>query len=104
MPQFSWHDYLIILSFFASIGGIALLLTEKRSATNDFDVTHHLLMRMTFTYWLVYCVAFGIRPLIAPEWEIVLLSVKLTGVLSYLLTATCILSLPLHRVAARQME
>jgi len=38
---------------------------------------------MSFAYWMVYCVAFGIQKMASPDWEILLLSLKLTAILSY---------------------
>lgn len=104
MPQLSWHDYLMAFSFFAAIAGIGLLFNSSQASESDWEITDRVLMLMTFTYWLVYCVAAGLQRLILPEWEMLLWSVKLTGVLSYLLTAACVLSLPLHRVSVRQPE
>lgn len=104
MPHCSWHDYLLILSFFASIAGLALLLTDKESQPTEVAAVDRMLFLMAFTYWLVFCVAFGAQKVIHPEWETLLLSVKFTGVIAYLLTATCVLSLPLHRVSVRQPE
>lgn len=100
----SWHDDLMILSFFASIAGLVLLFQDEQSSMDELELVDRMLFKMSFTYWLVFCVAFGVQKLILPEWETVLLTVKLTGVLSYLLTFTCILSLPLHRVSVRQPE
>lgn len=104
MPHLSWHDYLMVLSFFASIAGLILLLKDATLNEDEVEITDRVLFIMSFTYWLVYCVAFAAQKLILPEWEILSLSVKITAVLSYLLTCTCILSLPLHRVATRQPE
>jgi hypothetical protein len=104
MPQLSWHDYLTILSFFASIVGIALLFNGSQPCESDWEITDRVLMLMTFTYWMVYCATAGLQHLILPQWEMLLWSVKLTGVLAYLLTAACVLSLPLHRVSIRQPE
>jgi len=104
MVNLSWHDCLLILSFFASIAGIALLSIDKQPAKDEIEAADRMLMLMTFVYWLVYCVAFGVQKLISPDWETVLLSVKLTGVIAFLLTASCVLSLPLNRVSVRQTE
>ncbi|NJP11766.1 MAG: hypothetical protein HC866_21735 [Leptolyngbyaceae cyanobacterium RU_5_1] len=104
MPHISWHDYLLILSFFASIAGLILLNTDKNEAKDAIESTDRMLIMMSFTYWLVHCAAIGLQKFILPQWEFVLLSVKLTGVITYLLTASCILSLPLNRVADRQPE
>jgi hypothetical protein len=104
MPHVSWQVALLILSFFSAIGGLLLLVTDKEPDTNDPEGTHRTLLMMSFAYWLVHCVAVGLQKLILPEWEMLLTSVRLTGVLSYLLTFACILSLPLHRVSIRQTE
>jgi len=98
------HTSLVILSVFASIAGVALLTIDKKPAKDEIEAADNALMLMAFTYWLVYCIAFGLQKLISPQWEIVLLSVKLTGVIAYLLTASCVLSLPLNRVSMRQIE
>ncbi|MBF2029677.1 MAG: hypothetical protein IGS48_23465 [Oscillatoriales cyanobacterium C42_A2020_001] len=104
MVNLSLHNSIIILSFFASIAGVALLTLDKRPAKDEMEAADNTLMLMTFAYWLVYCVSFGLQKLISPEWETMLLSVKLTGVIAYLLTASCVLSLPLNRVSVRQVE
>lgn len=104
MANFSWHDYLVIVSAVASISGIVLIVTDKQAAKDDVEAADRMLILMAFAYWLVYCAAFGLKNLIAPEWEIALLSVKLAGVIAYLLTASCVLSLPLNRVSTRQLE
>jgi len=104
MADISWREALIILSFFSSIAGIALLTIGHPAAKDDMEAADQMLQRMTFVYWLVYCVAFGAQKLISPDWETVLLSVRLTGVIAFLLTASCVLSLPLNRVAIRQTQ
>ena len=104
MVDISWHESLIILSFFASIAGVALLTINHPPAKDEMEAADQMLLRMTFVYWLVYCVAFGAQKLISPDWETMLLSIRLTGVIAFLLTASCILSLPLNRVAVRQTQ
>ena len=104
MDTFSWHDYLMMLSFLSAIAGLVWLLLEKAVGETDAEVADRVLFMMSFAYWLVYCVASVALKFLQPEWETAILSVKLTGVLSYLLTATCILSLPLHRVSMRQTK
>lgn len=91
-------------SFFAAIVGIGLLFQGSQAYESDWEITDRVLMLMTFTYWLVYCVAVGLQRFILPQWELLLWSVKLTGILAYLLTTACVLSLPLHRVSMRQSE
>lgn len=104
MLHFFWHDYLMVASAIAALAGLGLLISDKEACSTETEVADRILMLMSFTYWLVYCAAVAVQKLILPEWEMVLLSVKLTGVIAYLLTATCVLSLPLHRVSVRQTE
>lgn len=91
-------------SFVAAIGGVVLLKTDNSPTKNDVEEADRMLILMSFTYWLVYCMAFGVQKVISPDWETVVLSIKLTGVIAYLLTASCILSLPLNRFSVRQPE
>ena len=104
MTNFSWHDYSVMISAIASIAGVVLVTTNKQPAKDDVEASHYMLLLMTFAYWLVYCAAFVGQKLISPQLEAVLLSVRLTGVIAFLLTASCILSLPLNRASLRQME
>jgi len=104
MPNLSWHNELMILSAIAAIAGLGLLFSDRQACKDDLEVTDRVLLMMSFTYWLVYCAAVGAQKLILPEWEMALLGVKFTGVIAYLLTATSVMSLPLHRVSIRQPE
>jgi len=105
MVELNWHDYLVMVSFVASIAGIVLLGDNRNSPpTDDRTLSEEILIKMSFTYWTVYCISvFGLK-LHLPEDSWLLLSLKLTTVLSYLLTASSILSLPLQRMAVRQVE
>ncbi|MGL5804008.1 MAG: hypothetical protein ACRC2R_04245 [Xenococcaceae cyanobacterium] len=98
-----WHDYLILTSLFACVAGLWLLSGNKQAQPNELDDTEETLFKMTFAYWLVYCVAVGVLKLDLPqEWQIVQ-SVKLTAIFSFLLTCACILSLPLHKLTVRRI-
>ncbi|WP_421659444.1 hypothetical protein [Leptothermofonsia sp. ETS-13] len=104
MSHISWCSALLILSFFAAIAGLLLLLTDKQPGATEAEGIDRALLMMSFAYWAVHCVAVGLQKVILPEWEALLTGIKLTGVLSYLLTFACVLSLPLHRVSIRQAE
>lgn len=97
------HEFVVAVSFVASIAGL-FLLWDNKSNQNDLEESEIILFRMCFSYWLVYCLAFGIEKIILPEWESVLLSLRLTTALSYFLTFSCILSLPLHKFAVHRVE
>jgi len=105
MVELNWRDYLVMVSFVASIAGLVLLSDNRNSQpTDDRTLSEEILIKMSFTYWTVYCISvFGLK-LHLPEDSWLLLSLKLTAVLSYLLTASSILSLPLQRMAVRQVE
>ena len=105
MVELNWHDYLVMISFGASIAGLVLLGDRRNSQpTDDRTLSEEILIKMSFTYWTVYCISvFGLK-LHLPEDSWLFLSLKLTTVLSYLLTASSILSLPLQRMAVRRVE
>ena len=105
MVELNWHDYLVMVSFVASIAGLVLLGDNRNSPPTDArTLSEEILIKMSFTYWTVYCISvFGLK-LHLPEDSWLLLSLKLTTVLSYLLTASSILSLPLQRMAVRRVE
>ena len=105
MVELNWHDYLVMVSFVASIAGLVLLSDNRNSQpTDDRTLSEEILIKMSFTYWTVYCISvFGLK-LHLPEDSWLFLSLKLTTVLSYLLTASSILSLPLQRMAVRRVE
>ncbi|MBX9256928.1 hypothetical protein H1Q63_23880 [Desmonostoc muscorum CCALA 125] len=97
------HEFVVAVSFVACILGLALLWDGKRQKS-DVEETEQILFRMSFSYWLVYCVAFGIEKIVLPEWESVLMTLRITTALSYFLTFSCIVSLPLHKFAVHRVE
>lgn len=104
MIVLNWHDYLVMVSLVASISGLVLLSDRDSKPADDRTLSQELLIKMSFTYSIVYCIsALGLN-LPLPEGSSLLQGLKLTVVLSYLLTASSILSLPLQRMAVRQVE
>jgi hypothetical protein len=97
------HEFVVAVSSVACIIGLVLLWDGKQQ-TNDVEETERILFRMSFSYWLVYCAAFGIEKMVLPNWESVLMTLKITTALSYFLTFSCILSLPLHKFAVHRVE
>ncbi len=93
----------MVVSFFAAIAGLLLLPSNKDIKTEQ-ESTDRALIMMIFAYWLVYCVVAAVKPFLPTDWEMLLMSVQATGIIAYLLTLTCILSLPLLRIAVRQTE
>ena len=105
MVELNWHDNLVIVSFVASIAGLLLLGDKGDSQPADArTLSEEILIKMSFTYSIVYCISVFALKLHLPEESWLLHSLKLTTVLSYLLTASSILSLPLQRMAVRQVE
>ncbi len=98
-----WHNLLIISSFCACITGLLLLIDTGSSEISKLE-DEQILFRMTFAYWMVYCVCFGLQKIGLPEDEIALMSVNITAALSYFLTFACVLCLPLHRFSVTQVE
>jgi len=98
-----YHDFVVAVSFVACIAGL-LLLWDCKQQTCEAEETEQILFRMSFSYWLVYCVAFGIEKILPPDWHIILMSLKITTALSYFLTFSCVLSLPLHKLAVHRVQ
>ncbi len=103
LGDFFTHEFFVVISFVASAIGLALLWNFQ-DESNEMEAVEITLVRMSFAYWLVYCIAFGIQKLVLPEWEAVLMTLKITTALSYFLTFSCILSLPLHKFAVHTVE
>jgi uncharacterized membrane protein len=97
------HSFVVAISFVACIAGL-LLLSDCQSQKDEAKTTEQILLRMSFSYWLVYCVCFGIQKVVLPDWETVMMSLKITTALSYFLTFSCIVSLPLHKLAMRHVQ
>jgi len=104
MAHSSWHDYLNLASFFASVLGLFVLFNQKQKQTEDSEIADKVLFSMAFAYWIVHCIAIGAQKWICPDWTTCLLSLKWTAVISYLLTFSSALSLPLHRIASTQRQ
>ena len=104
MVELNWHYYIVMISFVAAIAGIVLLRDRNSQPTDDRTLSEEILIKMSFTYWIVYCISVFALKLHIPEDNWLLHSLKLTTVLSYLLTASSILSLPLQRMGVRRVE
>ncbi|MFQ4141442.1 hypothetical protein [Chlorogloeopsis sp. ULAP02] len=103
LVSFLCHDFVVAVSFVACILGLALLWNNKQQ-NDEAEITEQILFRMSFSYWLVYCVAFGIEKIALPHWEAIHMTLRITTALSYFLTFSCIVSLPLHKFAVRHVQ
>jgi hypothetical protein len=97
------HEFVVAISSIACILGL-WLLKDCNQAIDDFQQTEESLLRMSFAYWLVYCIAFGIEKVFLWDWDVIIVSLRITIALSYFLTFFCILSLPLHKFAVHKTE
>ncbi|MEG4271412.1 MULTISPECIES: hypothetical protein [unclassified Microcoleus] len=104
MVELNWHDYLVMVSCVASIAGLILLSDRKSQPRDDRTLSEEILIKMSFVYSIVYSMSVLALKMPLPEDNWLLASLKLTTVLSYLLTVSSILSLPLQRMAVRQVE
>lgn len=104
MQVFVWHHYLVFLSSLAAIAGFFLAYTANKPQDELLEPTERVLFLMSFAYWMVYCVAFGLQKLPLPDWEILVLSLKFTTLISYFLTFASIVCLPLYRIASQQVD
>ncbi|AFZ23198.1 Protein of unknown function, DUF270 [Cylindrospermum stagnale PCC 7417] len=100
---FFCHEFVVAVSSVACIVGL-LLLRDCKQHKDDAEETEQILLRMSFSYWLVYCVAFSLDKMLLPDWQGLTMTLKITTALSYFLTFSCILSLPLHKFAVHQVE
>jgi hypothetical protein len=104
MPILSWHDYLLLLSGLASVAGLYLCCEPQAEDPTEFEAARETLVRMTFVYWFVYCSSkLGEQVCVAASQGLTC-SLHLLGLLSYLLTFCCILSLPLHLIEQRHRQ
>ncbi|MEO1373138.1 MAG: hypothetical protein AAFW70_02195 [Cyanobacteria bacterium J06635_10] len=101
--NFICHEFFVMLSFVACIAGL-VILWDKNQIKNEIQQTEKILFRMSFSYWLVYCIAFGIEKIFLPSGEVLLMSLRMTTALSYFLTFSCIMCLPLHKFAMRRIQ
>jgi hypothetical protein len=97
------HEFVVAVSFVACIVGL-VLLWDSKIEKDEAQASGEVLLTMSFVYWLVYCVAFGIEKMVLPDWEGLTTTLKITRALSYFLTFSCILSLPLHKFAVHEVE
>ena len=97
------HEFVVAISSIACLLGL-WLLKDHNQDVDGFQETEQSLLRMSFAYWLVYCIAFGIEKVFVFDWEAIIVTLRITTALSYFLTFSCILSLPLHKFAVHKVE
>ncbi|MEB3293487.1 MAG: hypothetical protein VKJ24_10035 [Synechococcales bacterium] len=98
------HQWTCLLSFSASAIGLFFLYNHPRIRRQDLDESQWMLFAMTFAYWIVHCIAAALQKWILPDWDWVMMNLKLTSAISILLTFSCALSLPLNHIADKQEQ
>ena len=98
------HEFFVAISSLACIAGLIILWKDRKQKRNGLEATERVLFQMSFSYWLLYCISFGTERFILPFTESLSTTLKLTAALSYFLTFSCIVILPLHRFAVRQID
>ena len=104
IQNLNFSDAIAFISAIACIAGLLLLSGANSAEVNELEEAEQNLLQMSFTYWLLYCICLGLQKITLPDWDVLVMSLKLTAALSYFLTFACILCLPLHRFAVRQVE
>lgn len=105
MGNLGWYDMLLGASLLAALGGLGLLLPgETDQDLSDRQITTENLLRMTFVYWTVYCIVAIAQKLLPSEIHPVTVPLRLTGLLTYVLTFSSLLCLPLHYFEARRQR
>jgi hypothetical protein len=102
----SCHHCAVSISLFAALSGLGLLwLPSLLKQPETLEETERILLLMSFSYWLVYCVVFLVQKAPFPaEWEVFRTSLKMTTAITYFFTAACVISLPLTHFAASQFS
>jgi hypothetical protein len=95
-----WIEYVRFASFVASAIGLYILYNDA-STQKDFGESSWNLMSFGFGYWALNCVAHATQQWICPDCDAVWMSVKFTDLFSLLLTFSCLMSLPLNQIAAK---
>ena len=105
----TWSHCILILSALTSSGGLWWLCRQAAVEPNpdlsEAETTAETLLRMTFAYWVVHCVAHeGERycdRLALGHWSC---SLHILTVLSFVLTFCCLLSLGLQAIEHHQSQ
>jgi hypothetical protein len=98
-----WIESVRLASFFASVIALFILYNDESTQT-DFGEANWNLMSFSCGYWIVNCLVGASQTCICPTWTTLVMSLKLTSLFSLLLTASCLMSLPLNQIAVRQQQ
>jgi hypothetical protein len=109
MSHLSWHDYLTLLSCTTSFMGLWFCCkdqtqTAQTQELSEAEAMSETLVRMTFVYWTLYCIAHWTAKLCSSIPQDLACSLHILTLLSYLLTFCCVLTIPLHLIEQRHRQ
>ncbi|MGB8700030.1 MAG: hypothetical protein WCD18_11495 [Thermosynechococcaceae cyanobacterium] len=102
MTALSWHDYLLITSCLTSAVGLTVFCHCPIPEPNAAEATQETLVRMTFIYWMLYCLSRLGQLWCDSTAQDFVCSLRVLALLSYVLTFCCVVSLPLHTIEQRR--
>jgi hypothetical protein len=98
MPILSWHDVLLIFSGLTSLAGVGYVYRWAIEEPTASQALQETLMRLTFVYWIVFCVSSLGQRLVTFLSSDLAYQLKILSLLCFMLTFCCLLSLPLHLI------
>ncbi|WP_404784616.1 hypothetical protein [Altericista sp. CCNU0014] len=104
MQTLSWHDSILLVSCFASVAGLYFYGRSQAEDPTDAEAAHETLVRLSFVYWLVYCASNWGEQICASSSQGLACSLRVLGLFSYILTFSCVLSVPLHAIEQRRRQ
>ncbi len=104
MPTLSWHDAVLLVSCFTSVAGLYFFGRSQIEDPTDAEAAHETLVRLSFVYWIVYCCANWAEQICAASSQDVQCSLRILALLSYILTFSCVFSVPLHVIEQRRRQ
>jgi hypothetical protein len=104
MWNLSWHEYLVILSCFTSMGGLIACGRAEDKDPTEAEAMQDTLIRMTFVYWIVYCISSFSDRIDTVMPQDLACSLRILALLSYVLTFCCVLTLPLQLIEQRYRQ
>jgi hypothetical protein len=103
MLELSWHSGLQTVSCLAALVGLVWSISSDRVQDSDQRRDNEeTLLRMAFTYWIVFCLSVALQKLDLPPWDGLIVGLKFTAMLTYCLTFSSIVCLPLHHFESRR--
>lgn len=104
MPTLAWHDGVLLLSCVTSLVGLCWVCQSPIAEPTEAEAAQETMVRLTFVYWMVYCLAHWASQLCDGSPHPVACSLRLMTLFAFLLTFCCVFSLPLHWIEQRHRQ